>query len=90
VVVRGISGHKMKEQTKEWRKLHKEKFYYMFSLPDIIWLLKLRTIIWSGHVARVEVKKTYKVLLRNLERYLEVDKIIILKGNLKKYNGCGG
>jgi hypothetical protein len=51
-------------------------------------LLKLRTAIWQGRVARVEVKKAYKILVRKLERYVGVDNIT-LKRNLNKYNGCG-
>jgi hypothetical protein len=31
VLVRGIFGHKMKEQTKNEKKLHNEKFHDMYS-----------------------------------------------------------
>jgi hypothetical protein len=35
---------------REWRKLQTETFYDLYSIPNIIWLMKSR-MRWAGHVA---------------------------------------
>ena len=37
----------------EWRKLHNEERRDLYSLPDIMRVVKLRRMRWTGHVARM-------------------------------------
>jgi hypothetical protein len=46
-----IFGHKRNEVTGEWRKLHNEELTDLYSLPNIIWVIKLRRMRWAVHVA---------------------------------------
>jgi len=39
--------------TGEWRKLHNEELNDLYSLPNIVRMVKLRRIKWAGHVARM-------------------------------------
>ena len=39
--------------TGEWRKLHKEELRDLYSLPNIVRVVKLRRMMWAGHVAHV-------------------------------------
>ena len=51
-VVRKILGPKRDEVTGEWRRLHNEELYVMYSSQNIIWVMKSRRIRWAGDVAR--------------------------------------
>jgi len=52
-VFRRIFGPKRDEVTEERRKLHNEELNYLYSSPNIIWVIKSRRIRWAGHVARM-------------------------------------
>jgi hypothetical protein len=52
-VLRGIFGPKRKEVRKEWRKLHNEELYDLYSSHNIVWVIKSRRMKWAGHVARM-------------------------------------
>jgi len=41
------------ELTGEWKKLHNEELRVLYSLPNIVRVVKSRTIGWAGHVARM-------------------------------------
>jgi len=63
-VLRMILRPKRSEVTWEWRKLHKEELIDLYSLPNIIPVIKSRTVRWEGHVARVgERRGVYRVLV---------------------------
>jgi hypothetical protein len=47
-------GPKRDEVTGEWRKLHNEEFNELYSLPNIVRVVKSRRMRWAGHVARKE------------------------------------
>jgi hypothetical protein len=47
-----ISGHKRDEVAGEWRKLHNEGFYRLYSSSNIVRVIKSR-IRWVGNVARM-------------------------------------
>jgi hypothetical protein len=43
-VLRRIFGPKRDEVTGEWRRLHNEELYALYSLPDFIRVIKLRKL----------------------------------------------
>jgi hypothetical protein len=52
-----------------WRKLHNEELHNLYSLPNIIRMMKSRKIRCVDHVARMGKKgNTYWVLVGKLER----------------------
>jgi hypothetical protein len=51
-VLRRIFGPKSDEVTGEWRKLQNEELRDLYSSPSIIRIIKSRSMIWAGHVAR--------------------------------------
>jgi hypothetical protein len=40
-----------------WRNLPNEELHNLYSSPDIIRMIKSRTMRWEGHVAHSEKKK---------------------------------
>jgi len=53
----------------EWRKLHNEELNYLYSLPNIVWVVKSRRMRWAGHVARMgEDRDVHRVLVGKPER----------------------
>jgi hypothetical protein len=52
-VLRRIFGLKRDEVTGDWRKLHNEGLHNLYSLPNIIRMIKSRRMRWTGHVARM-------------------------------------
>jgi hypothetical protein len=48
--LRGIFGSKRDEVTGEWRKLHNEELYDLYSSPNIVRVIKSRRMRWAGHV----------------------------------------
>ena len=48
--------------TLEWRKLHNEELKYLYSSPNIVWVIKSRRKRWAGHV----------VCMRGEERHIQV------------------
>jgi hypothetical protein len=51
-VLRRVFGAKRYEATEEWRKLHNEEKNDLYSLPNIVRVVKSRKMIWAGHMAR--------------------------------------
>jgi hypothetical protein len=51
-VLRRVFGPKRDEVTGEWRKLHNEELNDLYSLPNIVRVVKSRRMRWAGHVAR--------------------------------------
>jgi hypothetical protein len=50
--------------TGDWRKLHNEKLHNLYSLPNIIRIIKSRRMRWAGHVARMgEPRNAYRILV---------------------------
>jgi len=52
MVLKKIFRPNRDQVTEEWRRLHNEKLYYLYSSPNIIRVIKLKRIRWAGHVAR--------------------------------------
>jgi hypothetical protein len=48
----------------DWRRLHNEVLYALYSSPNIIRVIKLRRMRWVGHVERMGDRKcAYGVLV---------------------------
>ena len=50
-LLRRIFGPKRDKVTREWRKLHNEELNELYSLPNIVRVVKSRRMRWAGHVA---------------------------------------
>jgi len=50
-VLRRVLGPKRDEVTGEWRKLHNEELDDLYSLPNIVHVVKSRRMRRAGHVA---------------------------------------
>ena len=63
-MLRRVFGNKRSEVTGEWRKLHNEEVSDLYSLPNIVRVVKSRRIRWAGHVARMgEGRSVHRVLV---------------------------
>jgi len=91
-VLRRIFGLKGDEVTKEWRKLHNEELNDLYSLPNIVRVIKSRRMRWAGHVARMgERRGVYRVLWGNMRERDNlgdpgVDGRIILRWIFRKWD----
>jgi len=64
MVLRRVFGPKRDEVTGEWRKLHNEELRDLYSLPNIVRVVKSRRMRWAGHVARMgEGRGVHRVLV---------------------------
>ena len=67
-VLSRVFGPKRDEVTGEWRKLHNEEFSDLYSLPNIVRVVKSRRMRWEGHVARMgEGRGVHWILVGKLE-----------------------
>ena len=54
---------------REWEKLNNEEFSELYSLPNIVRVVKSRRMRWAGHVARMgERRVVHRVLVMKPER----------------------
>jgi len=52
------------EVTGEWRKLHNDELNDLYSLPNIVRMVKSRRMRWAGHVTRMgEDRGVHRVLV---------------------------
>jgi hypothetical protein len=64
MVLRRLFGPKRDEVIGEWRKLHNEELNNLYSLPNIVRVVKSRRMRWAGHVARMgEDRGVHRVLV---------------------------
>jgi hypothetical protein len=56
-LLRRVFGPKRDEVTGEWRKLRNEELNDLYSLPNIVRVVKSRRMRWAGHVARMGERK---------------------------------
>jgi hypothetical protein len=89
-VLRRVFGPKRDEVTGAWRKLHNEELNDLYSLSNIVRVVKSRRMRWAGHVARIgEDSGVHRVLVGKPEgkRPLgdqDVVGRIILRWNFRK------
>jgi hypothetical protein len=68
-VLRRVFGPKRDEVKGEWRKLHNEELRDLYSLPNIVRVVKSRGMRWAGHVGRMgEGRDVHRVLVGKPER----------------------
>jgi hypothetical protein len=90
-VLRRIFGSERDEVTGEWRKLHNDELNGLYSLPNIVRVVKSRRMRWARHVApmgRGEVCTGFwRGNLRGRDRWGDrgVDGRIILRWIFKKW-----
>ena len=82
-VLRRVFGPKRDEVTGKWKKLHNEELSDLYSLPNIVRVVKSRRMRWAGHVARMGEGCTGFLWGNLRERYhwgdLDADGRIILR-----------
>ena len=95
-VLRRVFGPKRDEVTGKWRKLHNEELSGLYSLPNIVRVVKSRRMRWAGHVVHMgEGRVVHRVLVGKPEgrRPLgdpDVDGRIILRWIFRKWEGVVG
>ena len=63
-MLRRVFGPKRVEVTEEWRKLYNEELSDLYSLPNIVRVVKSRRMRWAGHVALMgEGRIVHRVLV---------------------------
>ena len=63
-MLRRVFGPKRDEVTGEWGKLNNEELSDLYSLPNIVRVVKSRKMRWGRHVARMgQGRGVYRVLV---------------------------
>ena len=92
-VLRIVFGPKRDEITGEWRKLHNEELRDLYSLPNIVRVVKSRRMRWPGHVVSMgEGRGLHRVLGGNPRERghggdPDLDGRIILRWIFRKWEG---
>jgi hypothetical protein len=93
-VLRRIFGPKRDDVTAEWRRLYNEKLNDLYSSPNIIRVIKSRTMRLAGHVARMGKREVHAGFwvgdVREGDHLGDpgVDGRIILKWIFQKWDGA--
>ena len=72
-MLRKLSGTKEDEITREWRRVHTEELYALYSSPNIR-AIKSRRMRWAGNVVYMGTGKVYKVLVGKPEERRPLDR----------------
>jgi hypothetical protein len=62
-MLRRVFGPKRDEVMGEWRKLYNEELHDLYSSPSTIRIIKSWRMRWAGHVARMEKRNAYRLLV---------------------------
>jgi hypothetical protein len=63
-VLRRICGLKREEVAGGWRRQHNEELHNLYLSQNIIRVIKLKSMRWAEHVARlISMRETYKILV---------------------------
>jgi hypothetical protein len=95
-VLRRVLVVKRDKITGEWRKLHNEELRDLYSLPNILRVVKSRRMKWVGHVARMgEGRGVQRVLMGRPEGKRPLGRPrhrwgIILRWIFRKWEGFVG
>jgi hypothetical protein len=95
-VLRRIFGPKRDEVTGEWRRLHFEELNGLYSLPNLVRVIKSRRMRWTVHVARMGKGEVCSGFwwgnLRERDRWGDpgLDGRIMLGWIFKKWDVCVG
>jgi hypothetical protein len=66
-VLRKVFGPMRYEVTGEWKMLHNQELNDLYSLPNIVRVVKLRRMRWAGHAARIGKERVvHSMLVVNL------------------------
>jgi len=91
-MLKRIFGPKRDEGIREWRKIHSENLYVLYSSPNIVLFIKSRRMRLAGNVARVEMVEIYaecwwgNLRERNHLENPGVDERIILRRIFRKWD----
>jgi hypothetical protein len=55
-VLKRIFGSKGYEAIGGWKRLYNEELHNLYSLPNIILMIKSRRVRWAGLVARMDIR----------------------------------
>ena len=94
--LRTVFGPKRDEVTGEWRKLLNEDLSDLYSLPNIVRVVKSRRMRWVGHVARMgEGRGVHRVLVGKPEGKIPMGRPRRrwednIKMDLQELGGCVG
>ena len=62
----------------QWRSLHNETLPDVYSTPNIIRVIKSRSMRWAGHVVRVgDRNDAYRVLVRKPEGRNHLEDLVV-------------
>jgi len=67
MVLRRIFGPRRDKVMGEWRRLYNKELNDLYSSPNIVRVIKLRRMRWTGHVACMGEEGVYRVLVGKLE-----------------------
>ena len=63
-VLKRILDPKSDEATGEWRRLNNKEHHDLYTLPNIIWVIKSRRMRWAWHVVRTgDGRDAYRALV---------------------------
>ena len=87
-MLRRVFGPKTDEVTGEWTKLHNEELSDLYSLPNIVRVVKSRGMRWAGHVVHMgQGRGVHRVLVGRPEGGPDADGGIILRWIFRKWAG---